>query len=81
MIRADGFVRSASVQDESGQSQFAPLKLRSLALPPESWQKIQFVGNSDKLPQTAEAVREALVGVELGGNAGGISARWARSQP
>lgn len=31
VIRADGIVRSASVQDESGQSQFAPLKLRSLA--------------------------------------------------
>lgn len=33
---ADGFVNSASVQDESGQSQFAPLKLRSLALVPSS---------------------------------------------
>ena len=35
-IQADGFVRSASVHDESGQSQFAPLKLRSLALVPSS---------------------------------------------
>ncbi|MDY3833916.1 MAG: hypothetical protein SOZ87_02515 [Candidatus Cryptobacteroides sp.] len=36
VIRADWFVRSASVQDESGQSQFATLKLRSLALVPSS---------------------------------------------
>ena len=36
VILADGLVRSASVQEESGQSQFAPLKLRSLALVPSS---------------------------------------------
>ena len=35
-IRADIFGRSAPVQEESGQSQFAPLKLRSLALVPAS---------------------------------------------
>jgi len=35
-IRADRYGRSAPVQDESGQSQFAPLKLRSLALVPSS---------------------------------------------
>ena len=36
MVRADRYGRSAPVQDESGQSQFAPLKLRSLALVPSS---------------------------------------------
>ena len=35
-IRADIFGRSAPDQEESGQSQFAPLKLRSLALVPSS---------------------------------------------
>jgi len=35
-IRADRYGRSAPVQDESGQSQFATLKLRSLALVPSS---------------------------------------------
>ena len=35
-IRADSFGRSAPDQEESGQSQFAPLKLRSLALVPSS---------------------------------------------
>ena len=36
MIRADRYGRSAPVTGESGQSQFAPLKLRSLALVPSS---------------------------------------------
>ena len=36
MVRADRYGRSAPVQDESGQSQFAALKLRSLALVPSS---------------------------------------------
>ena len=36
MVRADRYGRSAPVQDESGQSQFASLKLRSLALVPSS---------------------------------------------
>ena len=36
IIRADDLVRSAADQDKSGQSQFAPLKLRSLALVPSS---------------------------------------------
>ena len=35
-FQADIFGRSASDQDKSGQSQFAPLKLRSLALVPSS---------------------------------------------
>lgn len=36
MGRADRYGRSAPVQEERGQSQFAPLKLRSLALVPSS---------------------------------------------
>lgn len=36
MVRADRYGRSAPVTGESGQSQFAPLKLRSLALVPSS---------------------------------------------
>lgn len=36
MVRADRYGRSAPVIGESGQSQFAPLKLRSLALVPSS---------------------------------------------
>ncbi len=36
IFRADDFGRFASVQGQSGQSQFAPLKLRSLALVPSS---------------------------------------------
>ena len=36
MVWADRYGRSAPVQEESGQSQFAPLKLRSLALVPSS---------------------------------------------
>ena len=36
MIKADVLARSAADQDKSGQSQFAPLKLRSLALVPSS---------------------------------------------
>lgn len=36
IFRADDFGRFASVQGQSGQSQFAPLKLRSIALVPSS---------------------------------------------
>ena len=36
MVRADRYGRFAPVIGESGQSQFAPLKLRSLALVPSS---------------------------------------------
>ena len=36
MVRADRYGRSEPVTGESGQSQFAPLKLRSLALVPSS---------------------------------------------
>ena len=36
MVRADRYGRSAPVTGESGQSQFATLKLRSLALVPSS---------------------------------------------
>ena len=36
VLRADDFGRSAPVQEKSGHSQFAPLKLRSLTVVPSS---------------------------------------------